>query len=103
MPQSDQAPAPEPQRESRPAHSYGETVRAIREALQLRDEFAADLETAWAECSARLPNLDEAMRQRLRAAFESGYREVRNPGRVVLVVPLKPKPPEPDQRAASAP
>ena len=101
MPEPQHRPAPEPYRESRPANSHSEAVRAIRDALQLRDELAADLETAWAECSAKFANLDEATRVRLRAAFEQGYREVRNAGRVVLIVPKHPKPPDPHQPPAA--
>ena len=75
----------------------------MREALLLSDRLADDLESAWQECSAKFPELDHAERLRLRAAFEAGYRGIRDPGRVVIVPAVaRPGASPPEERPATA-
>ena len=83
------------------SHAYLEAARAVRDALQLRDSLAADIETAWTECAAKFPHLDDETLRRLRASFEAGYRQARNPGRLVIV-PGTARPEEPSSETRPA-
>jgi hypothetical protein len=85
-------PEPRPDATTPDATDSQAAARAVRDVLEMRDLWSAELEAAWAEWSRTFPHVDEATLQELRKAFARGFSNVRKQPLLIVVPPKQPPP-----------